>query len=62
MGMEIGSVQIPGMDIGAIQSSITTITDNINLFINGFIATTDNINLTIIGHESLTDDLNLFIN
>lgn len=44
-----------------VQESIPLITNNLDLFIHGFIIQNNNINLFIQGHESSTDSLDLFI-
>jgi len=62
MGMEIGAVQIPGADIGAVQSSITEFSGSINLFINGYITETDNVDLFVRGLDTEIRDIDLFVN
>lgn len=61
MGMEIGAVQIPGMDIGSTQSSITTFSGSINLFILGQDTKVGDINLFVNGRDTKNQDINLFI-
>jgi hypothetical protein len=64
MGMEIGSVQIPGMDIGSVQSTAAVpiaVSGNFTLFEHGHIKETDNLNLFIHGQDTKVQGINLFI-
>jgi DNA-binding CsgD family transcriptional regulator len=63
MGMEIGAVQVPGMDIGAVQSSAavaTQISGNLTLFIHGYVSLNDNLNLFINGFATQIDNIDLY--
>jgi len=76
MGMEIGAIQVPGADIGAVQSTPASVasgslnlfvhgldikTNNIDLFTHGFARQNNSIDLFISGPIQIANDVDLFI-